>query len=453
MVAPLTRQYAAFLAATNEKTLPPGIAEIVRLGFTDCAAVILSGLKEPVVHTIKNYVLAEGAAPKSRYLFGTARTSAGGAAMINATAAHSLDFDDYAFSNHPSAVLVPTVLAAGEAVGASGARLVAGYAAGYEVWGDLMLREPDHLHAKGWHPTAVFGPVAAAAAACVVMGLNEHQALHALAMAASLAGGVMENFGTMAKPLHGGRAAQAGINAATMALAGIEASPTAIEGELGLMRALSPTGKVDLETPGTLGRDWRLLKYRLNIKKYPTVGASQRMIESLLALKKTHAIDPAKIALIEPRLSVRHYAVMPFHNADTGLRGKFSMQFIASCALLHGKVGLMQLKDEVVQSPAIRELMAKVKVFTTTETDPGYPGAAPFDFCRITMADGTVLESPPVARATGHADIPLPVEDIWNKFCDCAAYAGVAPDRAKALFDQMQKIDTVANANDVLAFA
>ena len=81
------------------------------------------------------------------------------------------------------------------------------------------------------------------------------------------------------------------------------------------------------------------------------------------------------------------------------------------------------------------------------------PVSEPAATALLVLADGTVLESTPVARATGHADIPLPVEDIWNKFSDCAAYAGVAPDRAKALFDQMQKIDTVANANDVLAFA
>ena len=294
MPAPLTRDYARFAAALRFESLPAAAVEIVRLGFTDCAGVILAGLHEPVVAKLASYARKVGGAPKAGWLFGAGRATAAQAAYVNATAAHALDYDDYAFSNHPSAVLTPTVLAAGEACGADGARMVAGYVAGYEIWADVMLREPDHIYPRGWHPTAMFGPIGAAAAAAVVMGLDEGQTLHAMALAASIAGGVFENFGTMAKPLHGGRAAETGLIAAGLAAEGIEASLSALEGERGLMRAVSPNYATDRERPSPLGSVWHIETQKLNIKKYPTVGASQRQIDSVIAFRAANPIDPAR---------------------------------------------------------------------------------------------------------------------------------------------------------------
>ena len=202
---------------------------------------------------------------------------ASAAALLDATAAHALDYDDFAFSNHPSAVIVPAVLAVAARSGADGRRMAAAYVAGYEVWCDLFVREPDHYYARGWHPTAVLGPVGAAAAAAVAAGLDAERAMHAIAIAASFGGGVFENFGSMVKPLHGGRAAQSGVVAVGLAAAGMTASPTALEGASGLMRALSPNGRVDIETPPRLGEVWHSAKRGLNLKRYPVVGAAQRL--------------------------------------------------------------------------------------------------------------------------------------------------------------------------------
>lgn len=124
---------------------------------------------------------------------------------------------------------MPAALAAAHgAPDPSGARMVAAYVAGYEVWARLMTREPDHLHSMGWHPTAVHGPVAAAAAAAVMQGLDPEAAANALALAASHAGGVMANFGTMTKPYHAGRAAECGLRAIRLTQAGLTAQPVAL---------------------------------------------------------------------------------------------------------------------------------------------------------------------------------------------------------------------------------
>ena len=452
--APLTRQIARFAATINERQLPAVARRVVRLGFTDCTAVMLAGLGEPVTHVMRRLVRQEQGTPESRVCLGTGRASAPQAALVTAVAAHALDWDDYAYSNHPSAVLVPVILALADALGASGGRMAAAYVAGYEVWGALMRREPGHLHSKGWHPTAVLGPIAAAVAAAVVMRLEEDKARNAVALAASFAGGVMANFGTMAKPLHAGRAAQSGIVAARYAAAGMEAGAQAIESPLGLMQALSPAGAVDITTPlDTLGHDWLIEKLALNIKKYPTVGASQRTIDALVALRAGRAIDPAAIREVIPQVSVRHAAVMPFHAPTTALEAKFSLEFAVAAAVIRGKVGLAELDDSFVQSDQVQALMRKVRVTTTDEVDPDYPGAAPADFVRLVMNDDSEIVTGKVKRASGHADMPLSGEQLWIKFSDCAGAAAVAAPLARRLFDAMQRVDGLNGVEDIPTLA
>jgi aconitate decarboxylase len=455
MAEPLTRQYAAFASAASRNGIAPGKAfEVVRLGFTDSAGVILAGLNEDVVKRLVRHVERQGGAETARLLFGQRRASPIQSALVNSTAAHAHDYDDFAFSNHPSAVLCPAILAAAEHARifgrtVDGRRMANAYVAGYEIWAEVMKREPDHLYAKGWHPTAVFGPIGAAAAAAVVLDLDEGEILNAIALACSLAGGVFENFGTMAKPMHGGRASEAGVTAACMAAEGIAASPSAVEGKHGLLTGVSPNGRTDRDRPTRLGRDWHILKERLNIKKYPTVGASQRVIDAVLMLRRERPPEIGRIQKIVPRVSVNHLEVMPFHAPTTGLQAKFSLPFAVACALVHGRVGLAEVQDSVVREPRIQALMAMVEPETTREFLPDWPNAAPFDVVHFHLDDGSIVSTPEVRRATGHGDTPLSAPEIRAKFEACAAFGGVAPAPAAALFEAMQRIDALASPADI----
>jgi 2-methylcitrate dehydratase PrpD len=441
VVLPLTRMYAGFAAEMAGRTLPEAVRRVAILGFTDALGVMLAGAREPAVARLSDWVVEQGGAPRCWLVSRADRTHASQSALVNATAAHALDYDDFAFSNHPSAVLVPAILAAAETVGANGARMLRAYAAGYEVWADAFLREPDLYYDKGWHPTAVLGPLGAAVAAGVVWGLSAAQMSDALALAASSAGGVFENFGTMAKPWHGGRAASVGVQAAGLARAGLAASPSAIEGGRGLLKALSPAGRVDLSTAMPAG--WRSEKLGLNIKKYPLVGAAQRGIDAALALRSAQAPDPDRITSIVAHVSVRHAAVMPYALPQDSLQAKFSLPFAVSAALVHGAVGFSELQDEVVLSPVMQRLMACTQLVTTEAFEPGWRDAAPFDQIFVHLSDGRVLESPQVRRAAGHADTPLSPSAILDKFLGCTRHAGVADDRALALYEQLQNLDQV----------
>lgn len=449
MTATLTQHYADALANWQALAVPAAALEVARLGFTDCAGVMLAGRGEHVVQRLLNHVLAQGAHPVSRLADGGARASMAQAALVNATAAHALDYDDFAFSNHPSAVLVPVVMAAADAVGASGRCMAMAYLLGYEVWADLMLREQDLFYDRGWHPTSVLGPIGAASAASVVLGLNVTQTRHALALAASDSGGVFENFGTMAKPYHGGRAAAAGLNAATLAAAGMAASATALEGRHGLMRALSPQGRVDLDTEPQVGQAWRCESMRLNVKKYPMVGSAQRVIDAVMAFNRQQRVDPEQVRRIVVHISERHAAVMPYHLPQDNQQAKFSVEFAIACALVFDAVGFEQLTDDVVREPELQRLMRTVEIETTTEFEPGWRDAAPFDVVHVTLADGRTVSSPQVRRPLGHGDTPMNAAQLWSKFRGCTRHAKIGDDPARALFDAMQSVDSLSGADAI----
>jgi 2-methylcitrate dehydratase PrpD len=444
---PLTQAYAEFIVGSHD--LSPRAIEVTVLGFTDALGVTLAGAHEPAVLALARWVQEQGGPQAARVVGQTWRVPPAVAAMLNATAAHALDYDDFAFSNHPSAVLVPAILAAADTAQADGAALMRAYAVGYEVWSDAFLREKDLYYDQGWHPTAVLGTLGATAAACVIWRMSAEQTRHALALAASSAGGVFENFGTMAKPFHGGRAAWVGLQAAGMARCGLQASATAIEGRHGLLRAFSPQGRVDLQSPAPVSGQWRLAQLGLNIKKYPVVGSAQRGIDASLGLRREHAPDVARIVRIDAHISQRHAAVMPHHRPTDALQAKFSLEFAIASALVHGAVGLAQLRDEVVRDPRIVRLMSLVQIHTTEEFEPGWRDAAPFDQIFVHLVDGRTLASPKVRRATGHADTPLPAEQLHEKFMGCAQAAGVAKSAAQGLFEQVQRLPELKDARDL----
>ena len=118
--APLTQQMAEFTASMDGAKLTDTMRKWVRLGFTDCTAVIFAGLNEPVTNVTRRLARQEQGMPESRICLSVERASAPQAALVSAIAAHALDWDDYAYSNHPSAVLTPVILAVADAVGATG---------------------------------------------------------------------------------------------------------------------------------------------------------------------------------------------------------------------------------------------------------------------------------------------------------------------------------------------
>src|SRR3974390_336293 len=269
-MASLTAELGRFVSELKLSDVPAAGQAVAKTGFTDCFGVMIAGARDPVVPLVDREMAGADGSALASLIPSRARRNVEDAALVNAVAAHVLDYDDVTLDGHPSAVLVPAILAQGEALGASGAEMLTAYAAGYEVWAELLVREPIPLHQKGWHPTAVRGAVAAAAACARLRRLPARETSTALAIAASMAGGLVANFGTHTKCFQVGRAAQSGVIAARLAQAGMTASPDALEHRSGFLAAFSPGGEPDLSRRIEAGKkEWHLVRQGLNVKRYP----------------------------------------------------------------------------------------------------------------------------------------------------------------------------------------
>ncbi len=439
----LTRDLGRFVADVSFERMPERAVAVARTGFIDCIATMIAGAQDPAPQLLRQ-VLHPAGGDATLYFSGEP-APAPEAAWINGTAAHALDYDDVAsLRGHPSAVLVPAILAEGEALGASGRLMLAAYAAGYEAWAELAWRDPGHHHAKGWHPTGIFGPIGAAAACAVLRRLDAERATHALALAASHAGGIMANFGTMTKPFHAGRSAHSGLIAARLAEAGFTASPDALEHPQGFLSAVSPKGEADRETPPhALGTEWKIAKYGLGIKKYPACYCTHRALDAMLDLLARHPLKPEEIERITVSLSETHSLVLRNHRPQTGLEGKFSMEFAMAAAVIAGKAGLAEYTDAFVQRPEVQHLMRRVAIETNTDYDPEVSGASVWDQVRVDLVAGGSLESERVRRAKGHADRPLSEAELYEKFSRCldAGHSRVAPE---VLFDRLKHLEDLS---------
>jgi 2-methylcitrate dehydratase PrpD len=265
----------------------------------------------------------------------------------------------------------------------------------------------------------------------------------ALALAASQASGLMANFGTMTKPFHAGRAAHAGVVSARMAEAGFTAAADALEHPQGFLSAVSPAGNVDRDSPASLGEPWHIVQKRLSIKRYPACYAVHRSIDGLLDLLQERPLQPGDIARITASISATRAILLRNHQPQTGLEGKFSMEFAMAASVIAGRASLAEYNDDFVRRPDVQALMRKVAVATNENYDPEVSGASLWDQVTVELTSGETLEGAQVRRARGAAELPLSDAELYEKFGACLEVGGarIAPE---VLFDRLQNLERVS---------
>jgi 2-methylcitrate dehydratase PrpD len=445
----LTRDLGRFCATLRYEDVPPGALPFIRIGFTDTFATLAAGRDSEPARILRETLEPQ---PGESRLFidrGTARPPE--AAWLNATAAHALDFDDAAQKGHISVTLVPAILAEAEALRANGRVMATAYAAGYEAWAELLNRETDLYHNHSWHPTGVFGALAVAAACANLRGLDADQAAHALGIAASHSSGVIANFGSMTKPLHAGHAAHAGVMAVRLAQRGFTASPDALEGSKGLMKGISPQGRVDLESPVLAGRAWKLPRDGVNTKKYPNCFATHRALDGILTLLDEHPVAVGEVKHVAVTISRRNKSTLRFDAPQDGLQAKFSMQFAMAAALIARRCGLQELEDSFVQRADVHELMRLVQVIPTDVEASDRAGEAPHDIVEIELAGGQRLRRE-VDYVRGGPERPLLPGELFAKFESCLAAGGIAA-APRPLFDALMALDELSGTSELYALA
>jgi 2-methylcitrate dehydratase PrpD len=438
----LTADMGRFIASSRYEMLPAEAVKTVKLGFTDCIACMITGWNEPVTRTAARGlgILHDGANTPISSLQATAPDRA----LVYGVASHAIDYDDTGLAGHPSAILVPTILSAAAETGADGKAMITAYVAGYEIWAEMTRRDKDQLHRKGWHPTAMLGTIAAAAAVASLRGQDAAMATRTLGVAASLAGGIVGNFGSMTKPYQVGRAAQSGLLAARLAEAGLTSTESAIEDDLGFLRAISPKGQVDTASPAKFGEDWGILRAGVNIKLYPVCYAVHRAIDAVIDLRKVNPVKAEDVEAIDLEIGETQAEILRVHRPTNGLDAKISGEFAMASAIVAGACGNAELTDGFVNRPDVQDLIRKVRIVTTTERDDHEPAHSPFDRVTLHVRGGKKLTTEAVKRPRGHFQRGVETEAMWRKFEDCVRPT-LGERGAHTLFEAIQGLDTMSS--------
>ncbi len=440
----LTRALVQRARALRYEDIPADILAWARQCVLDMVGVAIAGADDPLVRILAAELGEAGGNAVAGVPGVALRLPATGAALLHGTMAHALDYDDVnlAMPGHPSVAILPAVMALAEERGSSGKDMITAFLAGYETACRVgSALSPGHYDVLGFHSTGTIGTFGAAMACAHLLGLDEERSLHAMGIAATQAAGLKSMFGTMCKPLHAGKAAEAGLLAARLAARGFTARPDSIECSQGFASTHSPDFNPEKALADPEG-GWHI---RNNLFKYHAACyLTHAGIETGRKLREQHGFQPADIAAITLRIDQATDRVCNIQTPRTGLEAKFSLRLTAAMALAGVETGaLATFEDATTADPTLVGLRDQVVIDFQT----GWPYTrAEMD---IRLKDQTTL------HATHDAGIPA--ADVGNQGMRLVAkfMALVAPilgaSRAQALCDEIMAIDSAANISTATA--
>jgi 2-methylcitrate dehydratase PrpD len=435
---PAINTLAAFIAEVPRGSQPAAGIARAKLAFLDTIACGILGAQSPATRSV--LAAAQGWGAGTAPLLGRAETlPPPWAALANGASAHAFDLDDYTLqaNDHPSAVLVPAVLAAAAEAGAAvtGADLLDAYLVGLEVI--IRLGESVNLghYNLGWHTTATLGRYGATAAVCRLKRMAAGETAMALALASSLNAGYVSQFGTAAKPLHAGFSAQSGLLASGLAAGGATAYPGALDGRISFQSLMVPGGQARFsENLAKLGRPWGIEEHGLGAKVYPSCAYTHRAVDCAIALHGELGLsDPAQIAAVRVSMPDFYLAILPFGVPETAEEALFSTAHCVALGLATGANRIGDFTEAAIRRPEIRALAGRVTVEgraplrPSLNVDPDDP-----DRVTVTLTDGRTAETA-VGVWSGAPGRDLDADGFRHKARDCLAEAGVGdPDAAAA---------------------
>ena len=472
-----TRQLSRFLAETTYDDLPDRMVREAKRMIADTVGVSIAASDSEAVE------IADSTCREPPTSYPAARVLESGdvgrvtdAAFVNGVMAHTLDFDDMhaRIGGHPSVPVLPVVLALGEERNASGPELLRAFALGAEVetiMGDVM--NPGH-YTHGWHPTSVLGQIGAAVSAGALFDFSEGEFARTIGLAASKAGGIKGNFGTMTKPQHVGNAARGGIEVARLVDEGFTASESILEDETaGFCEMFQGDPPYNFDDRfDYLGDMWGLINPPVSFKPYPCCGSTHAPIDCALELRSRHDLDLESIERVD---IVEHPRRLPHTDRPepkTALEGKFSVQYVVSKALRDGDIWLDSFTADTVTDPEIQRFLEKVNVEADPDVtdylaevagaekadweqwDTRFTGQVPrkkHAYLRITTTSDDVFESY-FDAPTGTPPNPMSNEEIHEKYRRCVSphLPDDQVERSIDLINDLENVDDVSALVDAL---
>jgi 2-methylcitrate dehydratase PrpD len=434
----VARRFARFALGPALGAAPVPVAEQAAVLALDTLGSCLASSREDFGRAALAAARRLGGPAESTLLGAGDKVGAASAVLANATLAHGLDFDDTREDAivHTGSVAVPTALAVGEAVGASGRAVLEAMIAGVEVMCRVGLAVPGRFHARHYHPTALAGSFAAAAVAGRLLGLGEDELVHAFGICGSQAAGIIEYLadGSWTKRLHPGWAAHAGVTAALLAQSGFTGPETVFEGAHGFYQAFAgghDEARLD-GLLGTLGREWEIMQ--LTFKPYPCGSIAHPYMDCAARLRERHGIRPQEIARVRCRTAEGPIPrlwepLAAKHRPPNGYASKFSLPYLLAVILVKGRATLAEFTDGAVRDAAVLDVASRVGY----ERDPTIDYPRQFiGHVAVHLRDGRVLEERQ-GHPRGGPDFPMTRAEIEAKFYGNAAPALAAEPAARVV--------------------
>jgi 2-methylcitrate dehydratase PrpD len=452
----LTQEVASFVARTRYRDIPKDVVQLARGFILDGLGVALAGSTDECSRIVQQHIRRAAGRGESSILGTTLSAPAAKAALANGVAGHAMDYDDtqlstskqavYGLLTHPTTPVLAAVLGAGEKEKISGEDFVLAYILGVEIECRIADAINPRHYQSGFHSTATMGGLGAAMAVGKLLRLKEEQLIRALGIAASMASGLRENFGTMTKPLHAGRAAENGVGAALLAGDGFTAANNILEARRGFFNAMAG-GYDESKISGRLGAPYFMKEPGISIKPYPSGSLSHPAQDLILDLVRQHDLTAADIERIDVGTNSNVPNALIYPMPKTALEGKFSIPFCMAIAVLERKAGIAQFQDRKVRDKKVVELMKRVTLSVDDELEKlGYDQVR--SRIRIALKDGRTIEGRyDVAR--GHPEKPMSWAELGDKFRDCAALVLPAKN-AEEVVELIAQVEELKNLNPLI---
>ena len=432
-------QFARFAVGYRAAPMSADVIHHARRAVIDWHAAALPGAVLAPATSLEKALADELGHGSARLMLGTPATVRA-AALINGTASHIVEVDDIFREAiyHPGAPTIAAALALAQARQVSGVAFLRAVVVGYEVStriGAAMGR----AHYRYWHNTGTIGCFGSAAAAAELLELDASRFAHALATVATFAAGLQQAFrmDSMSKPLHAGRAAEAGVMAALAAAEGVTGSLDILEGDAGLGRAMSDDPDWQ-KAVATLGQDFHIT--RITFKNHACCGHTFAPIDGVLALQSQHGVRPDDIERIDIGTYQAALEVAGYDNPQTPAEARFSVKYTVASALMHGSVRLAAFEPARMADAPTRSLMKRIALGVDPELDAAFPGRRAARI-RMQLRDGRVLTHLQPTRK-GDPEQPLSDSELEQKFLELAAPV-LGQAAAAALLDRLKRIDTI----------
>ncbi len=433
----VVERFAAWAEDFRKLPIPPEVLHHAKRAVIDWYAALLPGAVVAPATLLEAALKEELDHGKARLALGRSATVRA-AALINGSAAHTVEVDDI-FRDaiyHPGAPTIAAALALAQAGGASGEQFLRAVIVGYEIStriGAAMGR----AHYKYWHNTGTIGVFGACAAAAELLGLERKRFAHALATVTTFAAGLQQSFrmDSMSKPLHAGRAAEAGVTAALAAREGVTGSFDVIEGEAGFGRAMGDNPDW-IELFESLGKDFHIC--RMTFKNHTCCGHTFAAIDGALALQAKMGVAASDIE----RVSVGTYKaaldVAGYEQPRTPAEARFSLKYVVATALTHGSVRLAAFEPARMEDRITRSLMEKISVSVDKELDAVFPHQRA---ARVSITAGGRSEEHLQPTRIGDPDAPLSDAQLEAKYLELAVPV-IGEGKAKALLQKLWQLES-----------